>query len=55
MKGTSLSDHCSVLLARVVCQLEQDVVLVRVISVTDEQLILKGVLKVRTLYTLTLR
>lgn len=49
--SSSLSNHCNVLVARVVCQVDQGVVPIRVINVTDEELILREGMKVGTLYT----
>lgn len=49
--SASLSEHCDVLVARVVCRVERDVVPVRVINVTEDKLMLKGGMRVGTLHT----
>lgn len=49
--SASLSDHCDVLVARVVCRVERNVVPVRVINVTDDRLMLKEGMRVGTLHT----
>lgn len=47
----SLSQHCDVLVARVMCRVDQGVLPVRVINVTDEPLTLRQGMKVGTLFT----
>ena len=47
----SVSEHCNVMVARVVCKVEQGSLPVRVINVTDDALTLKGGVKVGTLHT----
>ena len=47
----SVSNHCNVMVARVVCKVEQGTLLVRVINVTDDALTLKEGVKLGTLYT----
>lgn len=46
----SISDHCDVMVARVVCKVEQITLPVRVINVTEEALTLREGMKVSTLY-----
>lgn len=47
----SLSKHCAVLVARVVCNVNQGVVPIRVINVTEDPLTLRRGMKVGTLFT----
>lgn len=49
--ATSLSTYCDVLVARVVCRVENGAVPVRVINVTEEPLSLKKGMRVGTLFT----
>lgn len=49
--ATSLSKHCDILVARVVCRVENGVVPVRVINVTEGPLPLKKGMRVGTLFT----
>ena len=47
----SVANHCNVMVARVVCTIDQDSVPVRVINVTNEALTLKGGMKLGMLHT----
>lgn len=47
----SVSSHCDVMVARVVCKVEQGALPVRVISVTDDTLTLKAEMRGGTLHT----
>lgn len=49
--SSSLPKHCDVLVARVVCRVEQGLLPVRVINVTNDALTLKSGMKVGTLFT----
>lgn len=47
----SLSNHSSIMVARVICKVEQGTLPVRVINVTNSALTLKGRVKVGMLHT----
>lgn len=47
----SVSNHCNVIVAQVVCKMEQGTLLVRVINVTDDALTLKEGVKVGMWHT----
>ena len=49
--SSSLAKHCDVLVARVVCQVDKGVMPVRVINVTETELMLKQGTKIGTLFT----
>lgn len=46
----SVSNHCSIMVARVICKVEQGTLLVQIINVTDDALTLKGGVKVGMLH-----
>lgn len=47
----SISKHCDLLVARVVCRVQQGMMPIRVINVTNDSLMLKSGMKVGTLFT----